>query len=526
MSSESQYSAQHFIRSDRELAPPALPRKILEVTSANKNINSLATFCEGEHVFAFSIPQGYVFKPKQSTFRGKFRIRVKSGLGGFRQQKTAHHRLTTSVLTVEEEGGGSGGGDAELVSRVKQKLEIEYDTNGEPEGDNQRVYSLALAYNAFSTLFQDFRVSLAGNYMTQTTNVAQVDTMCKRLWGNKELNDSWNAYLNPSWYQRHKRISAPLDFDDVKEPAYETESLVNFPWHSEFEDSLPGSDQFDLWWRPHFGVLNSESLPTGEYRIEFKANTMDQIKQSFVQSLQPEGELTLNDYEVEIVDFRYYYVQELAQEGSIKNDKLVFDYGDILVQAKDVSTMEDSNIGWDLHKGTHAAAIAFQSEKSWVGKHPFYSKTLLTVPLQRAGIPVNAIKLNDFYFECQGVTYPTRPHRGMGTQNAQHLSQIHMQNLIEQGNYLIEQPGESLGAFYELGPYLFFQLDLNMGNERRLQSNQSFTKHVILDEDGQDTVPAWDQLKVRALLFSFKRRLAEVKYNSNGLVSSVLVSDK
>lgn len=509
MSSSSQYSAQDFISSKEELQAVPLPRKFTEITAANKNIGSLADFCQGEQVFNVSVPRNTVWKPKQSFFRGKFRIRVKKQDGSWVQQKAAG-----IYVAVTGDGGGSGGDPA--ASTITKSLIFDGEDD-EKDAENTKNFSFALAYNAVSTLFREFKVKLADNDLSRAVDVAHIDTICKRLHGYSVLNESFNAYMMPNWHRRHKLISSPV-------PDFEPESTrMILPWHPEHDDSLPGSSEFELLWRPHFGVLNEETLPAGEYKIEIVPQDADMIKSSFVQSLHNAvSDFDKTDYEVEILDFRYYVCTEESAAGPVANRQVILDYVDIRFQQKDVSTEYDSNISWDVPLGLQAAAIAFQSEQSYLGMHPFYSKTLLTVPYADPAVrgpPVNSIKLDNFYFDDQtGKTYPHRPFKGMGKQGAQHLGQIHMQNLIEQGNVLIEQPSETLADFYELGPYLYFQMELHDDRARTIQSNQSFTKLAAAGN--------WDALKVRALLFMFMRRKAVIKYNQSGYVSSVLTNDK
>lgn len=519
MSYAIQASAQQYVSNGKELAQHPLPRKFIEVTSSNKNIASLNDFCQGQHVFVVDVGRRDVWKPKQSFFRGKFKIKVKDSTAtganypdqGYRQQRAMAQGVQ---MVTGEETGATG----RFISA------IDYDSAG------GKWFSLGLAYNAMSTLFSEFNVSLSNTYLTMAKDIPHIDTICKRMNGNSGLNESFDSYLVSSFHRRHKLISEPVSpYQGIEKKVPEDEDGVDtllLPLHSEYDDSLQSSAEFELNWRPHFGVLNSETLHAGNYRIEFQAENLNKIKSAFVQSLHDSAGVSIDDYMVELVDFRYYVCLETAM-APITGDTPILDYVDVSFQQKDINSDQDSTISWDMPKGLQAAAIAFQSESSYVGAHPFYSKTLFTVPYKTNSLPVNAIKLNDFFFDDgQGKTYPTRPFKGMGKQGAQHLGQIHKQNQVEQGNVILEQPSETLSAFYELGPYLYFQMELAEKADRHIQSNQSFTKLVIPDGAGQDTVPAWDKLKVKALLFSFRRRMGAVKYDSNGFVTSVLVGDK
>lgn len=484
MSSAAVYVNQKIISGDGDLAKPFPKRSVKEVSS-NRNIATLEHFSDAPHTMMINVPNGQVWKPRQSPFLFRVSIKVSDGVGGWIQQEQTHIGLELSEAKAQE-------------PKAEKKIVVD-EIAGNPLG-------LAVAYNAPSVCFSDVEVSLGGKTLSRTQHVAQIDSLLKRQKA-KIYNTSIFPYLAPDYWTRHKLISrATLDVVPAND-------LVLLPYKDHCDPNLVGTETHDFLWVPDFGIFAQESLPAGQYTLRMSPEQANIIKKSFVQTLYPTRD---QDYTVEFHDFKYYLTCEDTPD-SVRGKTLLIDSVEQAIQFKPVLSSGDTMLSFDTPKNMIAAAVAWQGAKAFSAQHPKYSKTMFTATdgddSQDIGSRDNLIKLDRYFMQlADGQLIPDKELRlRHGAKNL--TQQLFFLNMINSGNILLDSPSEGPDSFEELGFYHYTTIREGVNCQGQTQVQ------FVLNDNG------WADLGnnlPRCMFISFRKVVSQITYDANGSISTVI----
>lgn len=468
-----QIDKQFIPRGPNELRPLDPKKKTINVSSS-RAVNSLDQLVGAPLKFRFSIGQGYVWKPRESYFR----IRASITVGGEMQKQIYHNLIGSST----QDG-------------------IEFTSGLLPGTANS---TLALAYNAPATLFRSISLRLQDSIVSQTSDVALVDTMLKRI-KPQIFNETVTPHLKASFWSRHKAISAapPIVNEDTL--------LVHWEHKSEDDEGIPSSSEVELLWSPDVGAFGTETLPPGDWEITLQPETKSAIKAAFVQGLSD----TQAEYSVDITDFDYFYTHEESAVPSTGGQTLMLDLIEDRVQFKPIQGPALTHMGYDVEPSLVAVAAAFQTGKALNEVGPKYNKTVFTAPgddekeIDFVLPGSNAVQLTQLWMKVGDSEYP--PERYNFKLGGGYANQLYVDNMIAQGKILARDSAEGPKAFYELGLYAYWPIQLEA------QCGPVQLHHQFAVAPGVN----FSDLNLNSLLFTRHRRVVKVDYDKVGRAISV-----
>lgn len=478
-----QFEAQHIPSGLNQLEPIG-PSKETNVFVANRAIASLEQFCSGPLIYQVTVPENRVWKPRQSYFRIRAKVAVVDGA----QQVPQQGVYVSSVVNLDK-----------FTSRKQFHVTV----------DDAKHSSLALAFNAPSVLMKDMSVTLKENKVSATDNVAQIDTLLKRM-QPRELQKTLTPYLNSSFWSRHKAISEDVDYESAADDELKREL------YTEQDSGIPSGSEVEMLWQPSFGVLGMETLPPGDWKININPERASTIKNSFVQSLH--NAASQAGYSVDILDFRYFATFEEAGFQSLANKTFTLDRIEHIMQQKQLNNSGLSQQHWDVQRSLVGVALAFQAGKALSSFEPKYSKTLFTAPSDAVAMVEpgeTQAQLTKLWLNVNNQIYPKDRYDLPDSADAHAVyNQLYVDNLINSGTVLVREPAEGFDAFYELGPYAYWQLKLSAQCPPQIQSNHAF-----------QNVGDWADLQLQALMFAQYRTVSVIEYDGTGAVKRITQSD-
>lgn len=499
MSSADLIRSAGLISSAAQLQPERPTVKTYEIVQSSGQVNSLNSLENTILNYDFSIPQGSVWKPKQSFFRYKIKV-----------EKAAEE-------TPIEEGRFNIWGQKEKDGEDEEKLELEFRQKLIfDKKENDKEYSVALAYNAGSGPFQQIGLQMNGVPIDITNNLTLVDTICKRMTSTKEDIQFYGDQLDQKWWDRHRAITKQFEFDQGKDKDEDAEPPVPekfvkklaTPYIQESNVFSCEDGSYEFLYRPSYSYWMKESLPPAAYQLNIQTHERKRIlNQMFTvlsNAIDVEEDLKFS------IELKFYItVQEApSTTGTVLLDLTVVDY-----QNKDIVS-KDGSVAIDIKPSTKTILTGFQSVMNNTGRsssHPISHLQVQQVVSNDLEIlkPNNKMSIKEAYIEYNGTVQPVNRFSIYDNKTSSDLyREIYFHNAVQSGNVLLQKSFESYHDFMYMGPYVLY----NVENDR---CNQRVNSYYQIDYDENGISP----IKHIALIFS--SAVVEIQYDSRGTVQSV-----
>lgn len=209
--------------------------------------------------------------------------------------------------------------------------------------------------------------------------------------------------------------------------------------------------EFELIWKPPLSIFNiNKGLPVGNYQLILRAKSDLNYQKAAIESIVADKTHNTDfQFSVEDIDMNLCYVNK----DRVMNGTFLIDLDEISYHSRQIeeNTALQSH-HFDVHKSTHALAIALQDRQS---NNSLYSNSKFVVNADAH----EERRLDRYYIQYAGKQKPSPDSDLQLSSNLNYYSKVYYDTQLQLGNLTSCSGYENMESWLERGVYFYHRWD-------------------------------------------------------------------